>query len=82
MDNYAFVKYRDKIDFTECISTGLSLGGGKVMEYMADATRARKVAAIAPMCLAAGCPILSGLSWKYCCTEYSGQSKYGRVYDT
>jgi hypothetical protein len=59
IDNYAFVKYRDKIDFTRVYLTGLSLGGGKVMEYMADATRARKVAAIAPMCLATGCPILA-----------------------
>jgi hypothetical protein len=60
MENYAFVKYRDKIDFSRVYLTGLSMGGGRIMEYMADPVRASKIAAIAPVATGTGCPYVSG----------------------
>lgn len=62
MENYIFVKYKDKIDMSRIYLTGLSLGGGKVVEYMADETRASKIAAIAPIAMANVCPYLADCS--------------------
>lgn len=60
MENYAFVKFQDKIDFSRVYLTGLSMGGGRIMEYMENATRAAKIAAIAPVATGTGCPYIAG----------------------
>lgn len=60
IENYAFVKFRDKIDFSRVYLTGLSMGGGRIMEYMANPTWASKIAAIAPVATGTGCPYVSG----------------------
>jgi hypothetical protein len=60
MENYAFVKFQNKIDFSRVYLTGLSMGGGRIMEYMENATRAAKIAAIAPVATGTGCPYIAG----------------------
>lgn len=60
MENYAFVKYQNKIDFSRVYLTGLSMGGGRIMEYMENSTRAAKIAAIAPVATGTGCPYIAG----------------------
>ncbi len=56
INDYFFVKYKDKIDFSRIYLTGLSLGGGKALEYMADPTRASRIAAVAPVAIRISCP--------------------------
>lgn len=53
---YVFEKYKDKIDPTRIYVTGLSLGGGKTMEYLADGSRAATIAAVAPVATGTECP--------------------------
>lgn len=53
---YVFEKYKDKIDPTRIYITGLSLGGGKTMEYLADPARAATIAAVAPVATGTECP--------------------------
>jgi hypothetical protein len=60
MENYIYEKYRNKIDFSRIYLTGLSMGGGRIMEYMEDATRASKIAAIVPVATGTGCPYIEG----------------------
>ena len=60
MENYIFVKFRNKIDFSRVYLTGLSVGGGRIIDYMANASRASKIAAIAPIALRTDCPYISG----------------------
>ena len=60
MENYIYIKYANKIDFTRIYLTGLSMGGGRIMEYMTDATRASKIAAIAPVAPGTECPFTKG----------------------
>ena len=60
MENYVLVKYRNKIDFYRVYLTGLSMGGGRIMEYMANPTLAAKIAAIAPVSTGTGCPFVAG----------------------
>jgi len=62
MENYIYIKYANKIDFTRIYLTGLSMGGGRIMEYMTDATRASKIAAIAPVAPGTGCPFTKDCS--------------------
>lgn len=60
MENYAFEKFKNKIDFSRVYLTGLSMGGGRIMEYMENAQRAAKIAAIAPVATGTGCPYIAG----------------------
>jgi len=60
MENYIYIKYANKIDFSRIYLTGLSMGGGRIMEYMTDATRASKIAAIAPVAPGTECPFTKG----------------------
>lgn len=53
---YVFEKYKDKIDPRRIYLTGLSLGGGKAMEYLADPSRAATIAAAAPVATGTECP--------------------------
>jgi len=53
---YVFEKYKDKIDPKRIYLTGLSLGGGKTMEYLANPSRAATIAAVAPIASGTECP--------------------------
>ena len=63
MENYVFNKYRNKIDFSRVYLTGLSLGGGKIMEYMENPARASKIAAIAPVATGTSCPYIANCGY-------------------
>lgn len=53
---YVFQKYKDKIDPSRVYITGLSLGGGKTMEFFASASRTSLIAAAAPVATGTECP--------------------------
>lgn len=53
---YVFEKYKNKIDPQRIYITGLSLGGGKTMEFLADAARVSLIAAAAPVATGTECP--------------------------
>jgi len=53
---YVFEKYKNKIDPSRIYITGLSLGGGKTMEFFASQSRMNLVAAAAPVAIGTECP--------------------------
>jgi dienelactone hydrolase len=56
IENYFFVKYKDKIDFSRVYLTGMSIGGGRALEYLADSARAMKIAGTVPIAMGSECP--------------------------
>lgn len=84
---YVFNKYQDKIDPGRIYITGLSLGGGKTMELLADPTRANFIAAAAPVATGTECPYTTEWipnklsSWPYTIVPCPDQSKYQPILD-
>lgn len=53
---YVFEKYKNKIDPSRIYITGLSIGGGKTMEFFATSPRTSLIAAAAPVAIFSNCP--------------------------